>query len=127
MKDFQHEQLFTELTPAEAAVIDGGAKLFDSTAKFDQALDSRVFNSPAGDIKLNLTKVRESGNGRFNVGLVQVFPFQDRPKGRREVRPVAGLGDEAIWRNQPAGNYKLLFRDERDNKFVDVDFQVDIA
>ena len=24
MKDFQHEQLFTELTPAEAAVVEGG-------------------------------------------------------------------------------------------------------
>lgn len=27
MKDFQHEQLFTELTPEEAAVIDGGRRV----------------------------------------------------------------------------------------------------
>ena len=27
MKDFQHEQLFTELTPAEAAIIEGGKRI----------------------------------------------------------------------------------------------------
>jgi hypothetical protein len=124
MKDNQHEQLFTELTSAEAAVIEGGAEFFGSSVRFDQSLDSRVFDAPAGNFRLRLTNVRDRGDGSFNVGLVQVKTFYDEPKGRRAVATRNGSSTDR-WDNQPAGRYKLLFRDQRDNRFVDADFVVE--
>jgi hypothetical protein len=42
MKDTQYEQLFTELTSAEAEILEGGVLVFSSTVNFDRSLLSRT-------------------------------------------------------------------------------------
>jgi hypothetical protein len=126
MKDFQHEQLFTELTLAEASVIEGGAVLVDSSVNFDSALDSRTFTTKGlGTIKLSFDDIISTGDGQFTAGLVRVLPGRDRPQGRRTVNISPSGANPVQWNNQPAGTYRILFRDQKDNRFVNAGILVE--
>lgn len=53
MKDIQHEQLFTELTSAEAAAVEGAGR-FTENVSFDSFDQTKVFNvRPGGRITLS--------------------------------------------------------------------------
>jgi hypothetical protein len=56
MKDNQHEQLFTELTPQEAAVIEGGKRIFLQRIKCIRSrADDGLINGPnTDDVKITL-------------------------------------------------------------------------
>jgi len=114
MKDNQHEQLFTELTPAEAEIIEGGES-FTSTVDFDTYLLSRPFSVPNGQDVFLGANVRGGDNGRYSARLLRVDTQPDQGRGTRTLTVGS---DSTIWRNQPGGRYRIAFRDRADGRFI---------
>ena len=96
MKDFQHEQLFTELTSEEAAVIEGGKQVIDSTVDFDSYLLSRPFNVPNGQDVFLGAYVTGGDDGRYSAQLLRV---DTQPDQNRATRTLTVGSDSTIWRN----------------------------
>jgi hypothetical protein len=121
MKDFQHEQLLCELTPTEAAVVEGG-KGFTESVFFDSYLLSRPFNVPNGqDVYLG-ANVSGGDDGRYSAQLLRVDTQPDQ--NRQPITLTVG-SDRAIWRNQPGGQYRIAFRDRADGLFIRGSVRVD--
>ncbi len=121
MQDFQHEQLFTELTSAEAEIIEGGVQVIDSSVDFDSYLLSRPFSVPNGkDVYLG-ANVR-GGDGQYTAQLLRV---DTQPDQSRATRTLTAGSDSTIWRNQPGGTYRIAFRDQADGRFVRGPIRVD--
>jgi hypothetical protein len=121
MKDNQHEQLFTELIPAEAEIIKGGTKVISSSVDFDSYLLSRPFRVPNGqDVYLGANVW--GGDGRYTAQLLRVDTQPDQNKGTRTLTVGS---DSTIWRNQPGGTYRIAFRDQADGRFVRGPIRVD--
>ena len=122
MKDNQHEQLFTELTAAEAEIIKGGELVFSSSVDFDSYLLSRPFNVPNGqDVYLG-ANVSGGDDGRYSAQLLRVDTQPDQ--NRQPITLTVG-SDRAIWRNQPGGQYRIAFRDRADGLFIRGSVRVD--
>lgn len=119
MKDFQHEQLFTELTAAEAAAVEGGAS-FNSTVNFDTFLTSRVFNvRPGGTIKLTSDTKSASSNPDFGAIIRNVNTNNSNGK-------IVNVGkDTTTWTDIRGGRYVIDFRDDKDDVFVTGKIRVD--
>jgi hypothetical protein len=123
MKDNQHEQLFTELTSEEAEIIEGGVQVIDSSVDFDAYLPSRTFRVPNGKDVFLGANVR-GGDGRYTAQLLRVDTQPDQSKGTRTLTVGS---DSAIWRNQPGGIYRIVFRDQADGRFVRGPVRVDVG
>ncbi|MDZ8238730.1 hypothetical protein [Nostoc sp. ChiQUE01b] len=119
MKDDQHEQLFTELTPEAAAVVEGGGS-FKSTVKFDTFLTSRAFNvRSGGTIKLTSNTKSAKSNPSFAAIIRNVNTNNANGK-------VASVGkDTTTWTNIRGGKYVIDFRDDKDGIFVTGNIRVD--
>ncbi|MDZ7950493.1 hypothetical protein [Nostoc sp. DedQUE09] len=110
MKDNQYAQLFTELTPAEAAIIEGGRRVIldkvqciksgadgflNSDDLFIKIGDDRVWGPRSiddGDIK-NLDNIGRDFSGTITISLRDQDPFNpDDPVGSFTVSsPTNGL------------------------------------
>jgi len=122
MKDNQHEQLFTELTSAEAAVIEGGAS-FNSTVKFDTSLTSRPFNvRPGGTIKL-ISNTTNTKSAPSNPSFAAIIRNVDTNNSNGKVVSVGR--DTTTWTDIRGGRYVIDFRDDKDGVFVTGDIRVD--
>ncbi|MBW4499848.1 MAG: hypothetical protein KME57_09835 [Scytonema hyalinum WJT4-NPBG1] len=119
MKDNQHEQLFTELTSAEAAAVEGGGS-FNSTVNFDTFLTTRVFNvRPGGTIKLTSNTKSAKSNPDFGAIIRNVDTNNSNGK-------IASVGkDTTTWTDIRGGRYVIDFRDDKDGVFVTGDIRVD--
>lgn len=122
MKDNQHEQLFTELTSAEAEIIEGGLKVIDSSVDFDSYLLSRTFSVPNGQDVFLGANVSGGDNSLYSAQLIRV---DTQPDQNRETRTLTVGSDSTIWRNQPGGQYRIAFRDKADGRFIRGPIRVD--
>jgi hypothetical protein len=110
-----------ELTPTEAAVVEGG-KGFTESVFFDSYLLSRPFNVPNGqDVYLG-ANVSGGDDGRYSAQLLRVDTQPDQ--NRQPITLTVG-SDRAIWRNQPGGQYRIAFRDRADGLFIRGSVRVD--
>ncbi len=119
MKDNQHEQLFTELTPEAAAVFEGGGS-FTSTINFDTFVTSREFNvQPGGTIKLTTNTSSAPSNKDFGAIIRNVDTNNSNGK-------VVSVGkDTTTWTDIRGGRYVIDFRDDKDGVFVTGNIRVD--
>jgi hypothetical protein len=112
-----NEQLFADLKPEEASVVEGGA-YFKTTVDFDESLPSRPFYvRPGGNIFLSaFTKnSRSSSPNRFySVKVVNTNTGRSTPLKYLKVG-----NDSESWRGMRGGTYKLLFEDKRDGNDVE--------
>lgn len=112
MKDNQHEQLFTELTSAEAEIIEGGRLAFMSNVSFNFSQFSQTFTVPNGDDVLLGAHVSGGDDGRYVAYLINV----DKPYDFRYSAALNVGADSTIWRNLPGGTYLIGFRDNFNSK-----------
>ncbi|MBW4602370.1 MAG: hypothetical protein KME29_23095 [Calothrix sp. FI2-JRJ7] len=107
MKGNQHEQLFTELTPEEAAVVEGGAS-FTENIKIDPYDRTRIFNvRPGGTIKLFSNTESALGNRDFGAIIRNVDTNNSNGK-------IASVGrDTTTWTDIRGGRYVIDFRDSQ--------------
>ncbi|WP_026734196.1 hypothetical protein [Fischerella sp. PCC 9605] len=113
MKDNQHEQLFTELTPEEAAVIEGSGA-FVEDIRFDTYDTTRSFYvPPGGDIILTSTTQSGKNNRLFTASIRNLKTNNTNAKTVR-----VGRGIRTEWKGVRGGNYKIDFRDTKDGVFV---------
>ena len=112
MKDNQNEQLFTELTPEAAAVVEGGAS-FSENVRVDSYDRTRIFNvRPGGTIKLTSNTKSSKSNRSFAAIIRNVDTNNSNGK-------VASVGkDTTTWTNIRGGRYVIDFRDDKDGVFV---------
>jgi hypothetical protein len=116
MKDNQHEQLFTELTHAEAAVVEGGGS-FTGSVDFDYKQTTRSFYvRPGGTINLISHTANDlksdSQNPTFYAAIRNVATGNKNEK-------VATVGlDTTSWTGVRGGNYVIDFRDLKDYNYV---------
>lgn len=124
MTNTQHEQLFTELTPAEAAVIEGGDSVINSTVNFDFALDSRKFSVTAGDPRVTLrvgALTARGDDGLFRATLKRVLPGG----GTVSVAGATVFGNSLVnFGRQSAGQYLIQFTDKKDGRYVKAPAQI---
>lgn len=117
MKDFQHEQLFTELTPAEAAIIEGGLSVINSTIDFDFSLRSRNFAVTKTDpgVALAIGRLTKGGDdGRF-VATLKKDVFGPDPT----ISSATVFSNSSVsFGKQAEGNYYIQFTDKKDGKNV---------
>jgi hypothetical protein len=114
MKDNQCEQLFTDLTPEAAAVVEGGGS-FSSNINFDSYLSTRSFYvRPGGSIAL-LSRTKSSrDNLFFNAAVRNVNTGNSTPP--KSVR--VGNGIITRWTGMRGGTYKIDLTDTKDNIYV---------
>ena len=117
MKDNQHEQLFIELTPVEAAVVEGG-KSFSESALFDYRQTTQQFEvKPGGTIELNTNTANYIfGSATFNPTFYAAI--RNVKTGNKNEK-VARVGkDTTKWTNVRGGTYVIDFRDRKDDTVV---------
>lgn len=113
MNNTQHEQLFTDLTPTQAAVVEGGAvKTFGEAVDFDFFRSTRSFKvRPGGSITLASSTRSAPSNPSFDVAVRNVKTGKSTPAERvpnRINRVSTG------WTNMRGGTYKIDFVDTKD-------------
>jgi hypothetical protein len=102
-----NKQLFAELTPIEAAAINGGEEEYRGSFG-----TTDVFHVDAGlDIKLS-TFTKSYNNSGFTADIVNV------KTGTSDAKTVKVGNDTTLWNDVQAGNYKIIFRDENDGSQV---------
>jgi len=118
MKDNQHEQLFTELTPAEAAVVDGG-DVFSENLFFDQSESTRTFTNvkSGGIIELATDTYNypfSASNPNFKATLKNLTTGKTYPRTLKVGKA------SAKWTNIGGGSnrYVINFTDSNDNIYV---------
>ena len=112
----QNEQLFTELTSEEAAVVEGGA-YFKSSVNFDRYLRSRKFYvKPGGNIFLNASTRNSPSSAKNTVYTVSVLNTNTGASTQPKSLKVGN--DSERWRGMRGGYYRLIFKDTRDSVFV---------
>ena len=122
MKDNQHEQLFTELTAAEAAVVEGGTLLFDTTVNFDTLLYSRPFKNNVGskietDLITRGTGATNPSNKTYDITLQRLTggKYQDIKHNTTLIDGAANI----VWSGlNPGDNLRLRFNDQEDGKKI---------
>jgi hypothetical protein len=118
MKDNQHEQLFTELTPAEAAGVDGGGVFLDYL-DFDKSESTRTFTNvkSGGVIELATDTYNDpyfASNPTFNATLKNLTTGKTYPRELKVGKATAK------WTNIRGGSdkYVINFTDRDDNIYV---------
>lgn len=118
MKDNQQEQLFAELTPAEAAVVSGGDTRIDITLDFDFALDSRKFAVTEGDAEVTLSIGSLTSKGDDGVFTAALKRVRSGGTTTTVAKSNFSSGSSTNFGRQAAGNYLIQFTDKKDNKRV---------
>jgi ABC-type uncharacterized transport system substrate-binding protein len=115
MKDNQHEQLFTELTSAEAAIVEGGKRL-DDYLLFDDRETTQPFTvRPDSTVKLD-TDTFNLPSSAFNPTFYAAIR---NVKSGNKVEKVARVGkNTTTWTHMKAGTYVIDFRDKADGTLV---------
>lgn len=122
VKDNQHEQLFTELTAAEAAVVEGGGSFY-SDVDFDYKQSTRsFFVKPGGTINLISNTYNSSKTFTQNPTFYATIRNVDTDATNQKDAYV-GL-DTTTWTNVRGGNYVIDFRDLKDGNYVFGDVKV---
>jgi len=117
VKDNQHEQLFTELTPAEAAVVEGGGS-FSSSVNFDDKQTTRSFTvRPGGSIILS-SDTHNDIYGSVTTNTTFYAAIRNVNTGNKNEKVVDVGADTTTWTNVVGGTYVIDFRDLKDNIFV---------
>lgn len=122
MQDFQHEQLFTDLTSEEAAVVEGGALVLNTSVDFDTLLYSRSFKNNVGskieaDLSTRGTGASNPSNTSYNVTLQRLTGgrYQDI---RSATAPING-SKNIVWSGLGTGDtLRLRFDDQKDGKRI---------
>ncbi|KYC41098.1 hypothetical protein WA1_23575 [Scytonema hofmannii PCC 7110] len=116
MKDNQYEQLFTELTPVEAAVVEGG-KDFRGTLNFDEDQKTGRFKvSPNATIKLFTNTYNSGGRSSDNPDFYAAIRNVDTNNKNEKLVSVGE--DTTTWTNVRGGTYVIDFRDRADRIYV---------
>lgn len=130
MKDNQHEQLFTELTPEEAAVIEGGKKTLTLhkikcvKANMDTpaSLNSDDVYIKIGDLKVWGTNSMDDGHiidfnniamdfdGSINVSLWDDDPGFDDHIATRSVSSITNGWKSLAFENPNGSSYRLTYK-----------------
>ena len=120
VKDNQHEQLFTELTAAEAAVVEGGGSFTDYIQFDDKVTTQSFYVKPGGTINLISNTYNSSKTFTQNPTFYAIIRNVDT-KATNKKEAYVGL-DTTTWTNVIGGNYVIDFRDLKDgnNVFGDV-------
>ena len=118
MKNNQHEQLFTELTAVEAAVVEGGRANFTESVRFDDFDQTQSFTvSPGGTIRLNTANIRNPSPSQkyFTVSITNLRTGNQNPKSVEYGRTT-----DTVWTDVRGGTdrYVIKFYDERDGYFA---------
>jgi hypothetical protein len=114
MKDNQHEQLFTELTAVEAAVVEGGRANFTEYVSFDDRDQTRSFTvSSGGTIRLDTANISNPSAGQLYFD-ASIYNLRTGNENRKRV--YYGQTADTVWTNVRGGNdrYVIKFYDERD-------------
>ncbi len=115
MKDNQHEQMFTELTPEAAALIEG-AGAFVEDISFSYASPDRTdsfYVPPGGNIKLISNTISGKNNPSFSVSVRNVNTGNSTPK------KVAKVGNATTeWTGMRGGTYQLRFTEATRGNYV---------
>ncbi|MBR8839360.1 MAG: hypothetical protein DSM106950_36495 [Stigonema ocellatum SAG 48.90 = DSM 106950] len=112
MKDNQHEQLLTELTPAEGAVVEGGGG-FSKNIRFDSIYTTPTFNvRPGGTITL----ISDTQSATSNKDFAAIIRNVDTNNSNGKVVSVGK--DTTTWTDIRGGKYVIDFRDDNDHVFV---------
>ena len=118
MKNNQQEQLFTELTAVEAAVVEGGRANFTERVVFDDTDQTRRFRvSPGGTIRLNTANI--SNPSPFQLYFdASIYNVRTRNESRKRV--YYGQTADTVWTDVRGGNdnYVIKFYDDRDGYFA---------
>jgi hypothetical protein len=122
MKDNQHEQLFTELTSEEAAVVEGGKLLLNTTVNFDTVLYSRSFKNNIGTKIVSAHNTHATGaakpsNTSYKITLQRLTggKFLDI---EHITLPINWAGD-VTWPGVSIGDtLRFKFNDEQDGKKI---------
>jgi hypothetical protein len=116
MKNNQHEQLFTELTAVEAAVVEGGRANFTEFVSFDVTDQTRRFTvSPGGTVRLNTANITNPSpvQSYFEATIYNTRTGNETTR----KRVYYGRTTDTVWTNVRGGNdsYVIKFYDDRDN------------
>jgi len=117
MKNNQHEQLFTELTAVEAAVVEGGRANFTERVFFDDFHQTQSFTvSPGGTITLNTANLRNPQRSDFFWASI----YNSRTGNENTKRVFYGRRPNTVWTDVRGGTdrYVIKFYDERDGYFA---------
>jgi nickel-dependent lactate racemase len=117
VKDNQHEQLFTELTPAEAAVVEGGGS-FTDTVYFDEKQTTQRFSvRPGGSIILS-SNTHNDYYGSSTINPTFYAAIRNVNTGNKNEKVVDVGADTTTWTNVIGGTYVIDFRDLNDEIYV---------
>jgi hypothetical protein len=110
LTNIQNEQLFTDLKPEKASVIEGGA-YFKTKVDFDNWQFSRPFYvRPGGNIFLSASTKNSSSSIRNLFYSVKVV---NANTGNATSAKFLRVGnDSERWRGMRGGTYRLLFEDK---------------
>ena len=97
MKDNEHEQLFTELTPAEAAVVEGGIRL---TIDRIQAIKAGADFIGADDTYITVNGKKIAGDFTMTTGLTQLV--------NKSITTPGSSAVVRLWDNDPLNPDDLL-------------------
>ena len=120
-----NKQLFTDLTPEQASVVEGGAKLFETSIDFDFYLTSRTFKNNRGSKIETLLETQSTGsnflnrnNKEYNV-LLQRLTKGNFKTIAKSTAPIDG-NKSITWTNLNRGDkLRLAFTDAEDGKRID--------
>jgi hypothetical protein len=112
MDTIQQEPLFTELTPEEAAVVEG-SRAFSEPIRFDSYDSTRPFYVPPGG-NIILTTTTTSGNNRYFEASIR--NLRTNNTNTKLVR--VGRGIRTQWTGVRGGNYRIDFTDTLDGVSV---------
>ncbi|MGL5880402.1 MAG: hypothetical protein ACRC2V_21865 [Xenococcaceae cyanobacterium] len=109
-----NKELFTELTPTEAAVIEGsGRSSFTEYEKFDYFDQTQSFNVVSGGNITMSSKITGQSGKHFSATVVNTAT------GNKTNKKRVNYGQDSTgWTNMKGGNYIIEFTDERDSAFA---------
>lgn len=107
------EDLFTELTPEMAEIIDGGASFAEGLSFTNfQHTEAELYVPPGGNISITTDTVSSLGYSLFNASIYNLDTGASNAK-------TVNIGENKVtsWTNVRGGNYAILFEDP-DNDLI---------
>jgi hypothetical protein len=116
-----NKELFTELTPTEAAVIEGSGS-FTANMKFDDFDKTQSFEVvPGGNITMSSKITGQSGK-HFSATVVNIGT------GNKTDKKRVNYGQDITgWTNMKGGNYVIQLTDEKDSAVASGEIAVDYS
>lgn len=116
MKDNQHEQLFTELTPEAASVVGGGATI-GVDLNFDSFVTTKSSFTVSKGSKITLLTYTKN-TGEKNPNSLFKATLRNLNTGATSLKNVKVGEGTATWTSGKGGTYKIDFTDTPDGTFV---------